>query len=271
MPLSAAEVGAWEGLFQLRHGDKKPLRDAVRTTLVTYFRGVGTTVAEVDTSPPAGADSLKDFLDMWEDYAKAAGITDVADLGNVRRYMATPAGALAGGGQAGQAAAVADALSAAGLTLSPEQLAAVSTGIKTSMQGEAHAQCTSTTCIFLLYLGRVGTGEDLAWFEPLLADAKTASAASGGDHTTSGAAIVTVDIKGLPSYSKHHTKTSSMSLEKSLGSARAEYWDHYAAKTIDRLSSHELPHAAQRLMKLSTTRMRWRRRRRGSTKARKSS
>ena len=56
-------------------------------------------------------------LRTTRDYAEAAGVDDVADKGNLVRYMRTGASAPTEGRGAGPAAAVADALSA-GLTLS---------------------------------------------------------------------------------------------------------------------------------------------------------
>ena len=125
-------------------------------------------------SRPTSATALADYEAEWRDVAAAATITDVADAGNIVRFMRTASGAPTEGRGAGPAAAVADALSAAGLSLSRTQQAAVSSALRVANAGEAEAQCTGATCIFLVYLGRVGTGEDLEWFEPQLNAAQLA-------------------------------------------------------------------------------------------------
>ena len=241
-PLSTAEADAWEAFLRLRRSDRK-LIDGVVAKLVAYFKAKGVTLDEVDKDPPSSVAALADYEEEWRDYAVAAGIDDVADKGNLVRYMRTGACAPGEGRGAGPAAAVADALSAAGLTLSKAQHVAVSTALRVANAGEADSQCTGATCIFLLYLGRVGTGEDLEWFEPQL----SAAQASGTDPS---GPLVTVDFKSLPSYSKMHLKTTNTTLERALQSPRAELWNHYSSKLMDNLGAHGLPYAAQRMMKL---------------------
>ena len=40
----------------------------------------------------------------------------------------------------------------------------------------------------------------------------------------------TFDIKGMPSYSKHHLKSTQMSLERALQSRTPDLWSHYSSK-----------------------------------------
>ena len=82
----------------------------------------------------------------------------------------------------------------------------------------------------IVYLGRVGTGEDLSWFGPQLQAARRAGSARM-DGESSGWA--TVDIKGMPSYSKQHLKTTQMSLERALQSRTPDLWNHYPSRVVD--------------------------------------
>ena len=51
-------------------------------------------------------------------------------------------------------------------------------------------------------------------------------------------------------YATQHRKTTTMSLERALQSAKRELWDHYCSETIEKLGAHGLPQVAQRLMKV---------------------
>ena len=114
--------------------------------------------------------------------------------------------------------------------------------------GEAHAQCTGMQCIFIMYLGRVGTGEDVAWLEPQLKAVMKADAARSGAGSMD-AQVSTIDLKGMPSYATEHHKTTTMSLERALQSSKRELWDYYCSETVEKLGAHGLLQAAQRLMR----------------------
>ena len=74
-------------------------------------------------------------------------------------------------------------------------------------------------CIFIMYLGRVGTGEDVAWLEPQLNAAMRAEAARSGAGSMD-ARVSTIELKVIPSYSTQHRKTTTMSLERALQAAK---------------------------------------------------
>ena len=48
------------------------------------------------------------------------------------------------------------------------------------------------------------------------------------------ARVSTIDLKGMPSYATQHRKTTTMSLERALQSAKRELWDYYCSETIVR-------------------------------------
>ena len=111
---------------------------------------------------------MASYADEWADYATVADITDAADAKNVVRFMKEEPGSGSGGRGVGATSAVADALTAAGLTLTSEQRATVSTAMTAVNAGEKRRQCTCVQTVLILYLGRVGTGEDILRLEPQL-------------------------------------------------------------------------------------------------------
>ena len=115
--------------------------------------------------------------------------------------------------------------------------------------GGAHSQCTAMQCVFIMYLSRVGAGGDVAWLEPQLKAAIRADAARSGAGSMD-ARVSTIDLKGMPSYTTQHRKTTMMSLECALQTAERELWDYYCSETFEKLRAHGLPLAAQRLMKV---------------------
>ena len=128
--------------------------------------------------------------------------------------------------------------------LTDEALTAISTAININNSGELRSQCESIDTIFILYLGRVATGEESAWYMPQLMEAKAACEGVNGK-------VATVDIKQMVSYSRQHTKSTSTTLEKALQKNTPNVWRHYKGKTLERLGTHGLPHAAQRFMALT--------------------
>ena len=100
--------------------------------------------------------------------------------------------------------------------------------------------------LYRVYLGRVSTGEDVAWLEPQLKAAMRADAARSGG-CSMDARVSTIDLKGMPSYATQHRKTTTMSLERALQPAKRELWDYYCSETIEKLGGGGMPQAARRL------------------------
>ena len=134
----------------------------------------------------------------WEAYAKSAGISDLADIGNFGRFMENEPSTGGGSGSLGHSR-IADALVATGLTINSEQRAAIEATFIAVQSGETHLQCTAVQCIFLVYLGRIGTEDDVAWLEPQLKSAIRADEARAGGGAMEVRAS-TIDLKGMPSY-----------------------------------------------------------------------
>ena len=239
----------WQaGLRDTRNGRK--LIASVRVALEKYFVDKGTTAGEVDTTPPEGGDqeAKDDYLAEWEGYAQSAGITDATDIKNVGRFFKQ----LTGEGPLSRIMVTTlwqRLLVANGVTMSASSRQLLQDAMLASQTGTTHEQCTSMLCIMIVYLGRVGTAEDLQWLEPQLAAAVRADAAQQGAASTGCA---TVDLKGMPSYAKQHQKTLQMSLERALQACSPDLWNHYSARVMDQLCSHGLPQAGQRLMKIAT-------------------
>ena len=84
--LLKSEMLAWKDLFESTRGPRT-LIPSSRNKLVDYFTAKGTTLREVDTTPPEAEAPLASWLDEWKDYAAAAGISDLADAKNVVRFM----------------------------------------------------------------------------------------------------------------------------------------------------------------------------------------
>ena len=101
----------------------------------------------------------------------------------------------------------------------------------------------------IVYLGRVGAGEDLSWFGPQLqaARVRAGSARMGGESSC----WATVGIKGVSSYSKQYLKMTQMSLERALQSRTPDLWNHYSSRVVDRLCGYGMTQAGQRMTKIA--------------------
>jgi hypothetical protein len=117
--------------------------------LGTYFIAKGTPLGEIGTSPPSGGRALEQYVAEFEAYAKAAGITDDADIGNFGRFMENEPTTGAGSGSLGPSR-IADALVAGGMTVPSNMRSMIESAYIAVQTGEAHAQCTAMQCIFIV-------------------------------------------------------------------------------------------------------------------------
>ena len=117
-PLGDPEKAALRAWLQEKRQDRK-LRDAIVTSLMTYFAARGTGLDDLGTTPPPAAtpEDLEDWLQDWAEYAQSSGLTDTADVRAVRMWVKRSGRADDAGTRSGNAAAVADALTKRGLVL----------------------------------------------------------------------------------------------------------------------------------------------------------
>ena len=100
MTMNTADKEAWKEMLASDRGNRR-LTTALRTDLGTYFIAKGTPLGEIGTSPPSGGRALEQYVAEFEAYAKAAGITDDADIGNFGRFMENEPTTGAGSGSLG--------------------------------------------------------------------------------------------------------------------------------------------------------------------------
>ena len=113
--LGEAGIAALRAFFGTKRGTRQ-LIESSQEKLVEYFADKGTPARQLplDIPPPDDQEELSSWVDEWKEYAKAAGIDDVADINNVGRWIKSSE-ADGRPGRSGKAAAVADALTRRGL------------------------------------------------------------------------------------------------------------------------------------------------------------
>ena len=85
--------------------------------------------------------AIEEWVEEWKDYARSAGLTDVADINNVGRWIKEDLSLRSEGLRAGKAAAVADALARKGFRLDRASELAIDAALAAADAGDAVAQC----------------------------------------------------------------------------------------------------------------------------------
>ena len=254
MAVALDDVGkaAWTAELAKQFGKYK-LRPVVQTELVDHFAAMGEAIAE------SGLDVTKEDVEEWETIWKGtladAGIAQQRDVaifiawGKARCSVAVRAA-----GQINQIAAGADddgtardddpaaramrVLEGSGIAIPEAVRAKLAQDFKEVEAGNYSTQCCNAVTVFIIYLGRMPTGEEIRWWNR---DYKLAGGANGGK----------IDITRSEGYVKMHNKTSAgdvLTLARAL--KQEERFSAWVVTTMEALSKAGMPLACVQLTKV---------------------
>ena len=254
MAVALDDVGkaAWTAELAKQCGKYK-MRPVVQAQLVQHFADMGEALAE------AGLDVTKEDVEEWETIWKGtlsdAGVTQNRDVaiflawGKARCSVAARAG-----GQTIQTGPAADddvpsqdndpaaralrLLEGSGIVIPEDVRAKLVKDFKEIEAGTYSIQCCNAVTVFIIYLGRMPTGEEIKWWNR---DYKLAGGANGGK----------IDITRSEGYVKMHNKTAAgdvLTLARAL--KQEERFSSWVVTTMEALSKAGMPLACVQLTKV---------------------
>lgn len=255
MAAALDDVGkaAWTAELAKQYGKYK-LRPAAQALLVDHLAAEGEALAE------AGLDVTKDDVQEWETIWEGtladAGVGQKRDLaiflawGKARCSVAVRATAAGPGNGAADAAAddssrsndhagrALRVLEGSGVVIPESVRAKLVKDFEENAAGDYQEQCSNAVTVFILYLGRMPTAEEIRWWDR---DYKLGGGANGGK----------IDITRSEGYVKMHNKTSEgdvLTLARALkNETRFSAW---VVTTMEALSKAGKPLACVQLTKV---------------------
>ena len=254
MAAALDDVGkaAWTAELAKTFG-KYRLRQVVQVMLVDHLAAMGEAVAE------AGLDVTREDVEEWE--LIWSGTLSDAGIANQRDHAifmawgkarcAVSARAVGVNQQANVPGADDDAttpndpaaralrvLEGSGVAISENVRAKLVKDFQESAAGDYNTQCCNAVTVFILYLGRMPSGEEIKWWDR---DFKLGGGSNGGK----------IDITRSEGYVKMHSKTSEgevLTLARALKSeSRFSTW---VVTTMESLSKAGMPLACVQLTKV---------------------
>ena len=243
---------AWTAELAKQHGKYK-LRPAAQARLVAHLAAQGEALAEAGLD--VTQEDVEEWEAIWEGTMADAGVVQQRDRaiflawGKARcsvAVRATPAGGVAAADaaeddssrandHAGRALRV---LEGSGVIIPEAVRAKLVKDFEENAAGDYQEQCSNAVTVFILYLGRMPTAEEIKWWNR---DYKLGGGANGGK----------IDITRSEGYVKMHNKTSEgdvLTLARALkNEARFSSW---VVTTMEALSKAGKPLACVQLTKV---------------------
>ena len=198
---------AWRAELAKRYG-RLALRPAVQELLVDHLAAQGEALAEAGLD--VTKDDVEEWTSIWEGTLEDAKVRSKRDRaiflawGKARCSVAVRSAEAGAGLQragddverandpAGRALRI---LEGSGVAIPEAVRAKLVKDFEDSESGDYHAQCCNAVTVFILYLGRMPTADEITWWNR---DYKLGGGASGGK----------IDITRSEGYVKMHNKTS---------------------------------------------------------------
>ena len=254
MAVALDDVGkaAWTAELAKQCGKYK-MRPVVQAQLVQHFADMGEALAE------AGLDVTKEDVEEWETIWKGtlsdAGVTQNRDVAIFLAWgKAQCSVAARAGGQTIQTGPAADddvpsqdndpaaralrLLEGSGIVIPEDVRAKLVKDFKEIEAGSYSIQCCNAVTVFIIYLGRMPTGEEIKWWNR---DYKLGGGANGGK----------IDITRSEGYVKMHNKTAAgdvLTLARAL--KQEERFSSWVVTTMEALSKAGMPLACVQLTRV---------------------